>query len=229
MNCLFNSYPFEKNNTQNQCNNISLPQNRVPFTDITQQMNTFLNSQKNLQNNIFPKIFNDFSFANKNTTFLKKKSHGEIINNIDEDEEKEKYHKDSNKSRKYSNFYCGFQNQLINDLDEEKEENMKNYEMYFENINDKKKRKEENISFKQILDDAIQEKKELDIKERDKKKANKLKQLKMLRHKNNYLDYSNKYMDISNKENINNNIQSNNSNLFGEQNEDKELNKMNLD
>ena len=229
MNCLFNSYPFEKNNTQNQCNNISLPQNRVPFTDITQQMNTFLNSQKNLQNNIFPKIFNDFSFTNKNTTFLKKKSHGEIINNIDEDEEKEKYHKDSNKSRKYSNFYCGFQNKLINDLDEEKEENMENYEMYFENINDKKKRKEENISFKQILDDAIQEKKELDIKERDKKKANKLKQLKMLRHKNNYLDYSNKYMDISNKENINNNIQSNNSNLFGEQNEDKELNKMNLD
>ena len=106
---------------------------------------------------------------------------------------------------------------------------MENYEMYFENINDKKKRKEENISFKQILDDAIQEKKELDIKERDKKKANKLKQLKMLRHKKNYLDYSNKYMDISNKENINNNIQSNNSNLFGEQNEDKELNKMNLD
>ena len=142
-------------------------------------MNTFFNFQKNQQNNILPNIFNDFSNTKKNTTFLKKKSHGEIINNIEDDEEKENHKQEHNKSRKYSNYCYDFQNPLINDLDEEKEENMEEYENYFENNNHKKGRKDENISFKQILDDAIQEKKELDLKERDKKKANKLKQLKM--------------------------------------------------
>ena len=106
---------------------------------------------------------------------------------------------------------------------------MEEYENYFENNNHKKGRKDENISFKQILDDAIQEKKELDLKERDKKKANKLKQLKMLKHKKHSSDYLNKNMDISNKENINNNIQYNNFNYFREQNAEKESNTMNLD
>ena len=192
MNYVFTSCLFAKNNIQNQYNSISLSQNRVPFSDITQQMNTFFNSKKNQQNNILPNIFNDFSNTKKNTTFLKKKSHGEIINNIEDDEEKENHKQEHNKSRKYSNYCYDFQNPLINDLDEEKEENMEEYENYFENNNHKKGRKDENISFKQILDDAIQEKKELDLKERDKKKANKLKQLKMLKHKKNSSDYSNK-------------------------------------
>ena len=229
MNYVFTSCLFAKNNTQNQYNNISLSQNRVPFSDITQQMNTFFNFQKNQQNNILPNIFNDFSNTKKNTTFLKKKSHGEIINNIEDDEEKENHKQEHNKSRKYSNYCYDFQNPLINDLDEEKEENMKKYENYFENINHKKGRKDENISFKQILDDAIQEKKELDLKERDKKKANKLKQLRMLKYKKNSSDYSNKNMDISNKENINNNLQHNNFNYFREQNTEMGSNTMNLD
>lgn len=229
MNYVFTSCLFAKNNIQNQYNNISLSQNRVPFSDITQQMNTFFNFQKNQQNNILPNIFNDFSNTKKNTTFLKKKSHGEIINNIEDDEEKENQKQEHNKSRKYSNYCYDFQNPLINDLDEEKEENMEEYENYFENNNHKKGRKDENISFKQILDDAIQEKKELDLKERDKKKANKLKQLKMLKHKKHSSDYLNKNMDISNKENINNNIQYNNFNYFREQNAEKESNTMNLD
>ena len=229
MNYVFTSCLFAKNNIQNQYNNISLSQNRVPFSDITQQMNTFFNFQKNQQNNILPNIFNDFSNTKKNTTFLKKKSHGEIINNIEDDEEKENHKQEHNKSRKYSNYCYDFQNPLINDLDEEKEENMKKYENYFENINHKKGRKDENISFKQILDDAIQEKKELDLKERDKKKANKLKQLRMLKYKKNSSDYSNKNMDISNKENINNNLQHNNFNYFREQNTEMGSNTMNLD
>ena len=229
MNYIFNSYLFGKYNIQNQSNNTPLPQNRVPFTDITQQMNTFLNFQKNQQNNILPKIFNDFSNTSKNTTFLKKKSHGEIINNIEDDEEKENHNKEQNKSRKYSNYCYDFQNPLINDLDEEKEENMEDYENYFENDNHKKGWKDENISFKQILNDAIKEKKELDSKERDKKKANKIKQLKMLKHKKQSSYYSNKNMDILNKENINNNIQFNNFNYIREKNEEKELNIMNLD
>ena len=54
---------------------------------------------------------------------------------------------------------------------EEFKKQLEKYENYFENNNHKKGRKDENISFKQILDDAIQEKKELDLKERDKKKA----------------------------------------------------------
>ena len=89
-------------------------------------------------------------------------------------------------------------NSLINNLNEDDDE--KDKENYFENDykNNIINNKDQCISFSQILNDAINEKKQFDKIEKDKKKANKLKQIKMLlTHKKNSLDFSN-------KENINN-------------------------
>ncbi len=110
MNFLFNSNFFEKNDTINEYNNFFLPQGRSPFTDITQQMNLYLNSQKSLQNNTFSKNINGKEIF----TFLKKKSHCENINNYEKDEEKESQNIATNKPRKYFNNNYNNQNSLIN-------------------------------------------------------------------------------------------------------------------
>lgn len=227
MNFLFDSYPFEKELSFNQLNNANIPQNRNPFTDITQQMNSFLNSKKNQQINLFTKNFNDFSNNKENYCFLKKKSF-EITMKNDEDEDIKEQQTKINKIKKYSNNSYKMCNSLINNLDEdEDEENKEN--LCGNNFQNNKKKKEE-ISLNQILDDAINEKKELDKNERDKKKANKLKQIKMLlKNRKNNSDYTNRNKDISNKENFNNNIQINNCIGLQGQKSGKELNMMCLD
>lgn len=228
MNFLFASCQFDKNTNLNQYNNTFIPQNRIPFGDITLQMNSFFNSKKNQQNNILSKNFNDYSNDKENFTFLKKKSFGENINNEEKDEKKEENNFAIDKPRRYSNKNLTMRNSLINNLDEDEDENN---EPYFFNLeNDKKGKKEENLSIIDILNDAIKEKKEIDKIERDRKKMNKLKQLKIqIKHKKHSLDYTNKNNFISNKENINTNTQINYLGGFQEQNMDKELTVMNID
>lgn len=228
MNFLFASCQFDKNTNLNQYNNTFIPQNRIPFADITLQMNSFFNSKKNQQNNILSKNFNDYSNDKENFTFLKKKSFGENINNDEKDEKNEEHNFAIDKPRRYSNKNLTMRNSLINNLDEDEDENN---EPYFFNLeNDKKGKKEENLSIIDILNDAIKEKKEIDKIERDRKKMNKLKQLKIqIKHKKHSLDYTNKNNFISNKENINTNTQINYLGGFQEQNMDKELTVMNID
>ena len=228
MNFLFASCQFDKNTNLNQYNNTFIPQNRIPFGDITLQMNSFFNSKKNQQNNILSKNFNDYSNDKENFTFLKKKSFGENINNEEKDEKKEENNFAIDKPRRYSNKNLTMRNSLINNLDEDEDENN---EPYFFNLeNDKKGKKEENLSIIDILNDAIKEKKEIDKIERDRRKMNKLKQLKIqIKHKKHSLDYTNKNNFISNKENINTNTQINYLGGFQEQNMDKELTVMNID
>lgn len=228
MNFLFASCQFDKNTNLNQYNNTFIPQNRIPFGDITLQMNSFFNSKKNQQNNILSKNFNDYSNDKENFTFLKKKSFGENINNDEKDEKNEEHNFAIDKPRRYSNKNLTMRNSLINNLDEDEDENNEPYFFNFEN--DKKGKKEENLSIIDILNDAIKEKKEIDKIERDRKKMNKLKQLKIqIKHKKHSLDYTNKNNFISNKENINTNTQINYLGGFQEQNMDKELTVMNID
>jgi hypothetical protein len=191
-------------------------------------MNSFFNSKKNQQNNILSKNFNDYSNDKENFTFLKKKSFGENINNDEKDEKNEEHNFAIDKPRRYSNKNLTMRNSLINNLDEDEDENNEPYFFNFEN--DKKGKKEENLSIIDILNDAIKEKKEIDKIERDRKKMNKLKQLKIqIKHKKHSLDYTNKNNFISNKENINTNTQINYLGGFQEQNMDKELTVMNID
>ena len=228
MNFLFTSCQFDKNINLNQYNNTFIPQNRIPFADITLQMSSFYNSKKNQQNNILPKNFNDYSNDKENFTFLKKKSFGENINNDEKDEKNEEYNFIADKPRRYSNKNLTMKNSLINILDEDEDENNEPNIFNFEN--DKKEKKEDNLSIIDILNDAIKEKKEIDKNERDRKKMNKLKQMKIqIRHKKHSLDYNNKNNFISNKENINTNTQMNFFGGFQQQNMDKELTIMNLD
>ena len=116
MNFIFDSCFFQKNSTFNQSSTTLLPQNRIPFTDVTQQMNSFFNTKKNQQINIFPKYFNDFSNDKENITFLKKKSFGEKINNIEKDEECTDHNNTLNMHKKFLNNCYKMQNPLINSL-----------------------------------------------------------------------------------------------------------------
>ena len=228
MNFIFTSCQFGKNINLNQYNNSFIPQNRIPFSDITLQMNSFFNSKKNYQNNILSKNFNDNSNCKENFTFLKKKSFGENINNYEKDEKNEEQNFEVDKPKRYSNKNLVMKNSLINNLDEDEDENNEIYNFNFEN--DKKEKKEENLSFIDILNDAIKEKKEIDKNERERKKMNKVKQMKMqIKHKKHSLDYTNKNNFISNKENININIQNNFLGGFQDQNMEKGLTIMNLD
>lgn len=226
MSFLLDSCLFEKNTPLFQNNTNLLSQNRVPFSDITQQMNSFFNFKKNQQINIFPKNFNDFSNEKQNYTFLKKKSFGERMNNSEKNEEYKDKKVFTNKIKKYS---CDINNNhisLINNLNEDNEEEDK------ENLctNNDSNNNESPLCFNQILNEAINEKKELDKIEKDRKKANKIKQIKMhLIHRKFAMDFSNKN---ENKENINNNSKINYSLYFQEkqkEKEEKELNMMNLD
>ena len=186
--------------------------NRVPFTDITQQFNHhFYNSQLK-QKFSLEKIFNGFSNNENKYMFLRKKSHGEDINNYEEYDQfnsNETYNiklnlkKDNKYIKKKSN------NCNINEEEEENEDK--------ENFEDGNKQNNF-YSFEQILNQAICEKKEFDKNERDKKKAIKMKQYKFL---------------MNNKKNImqNSNGSSYSSGInFQEKSySNKELNSMNLD
>ena len=156
MSFFFDSCLFERNTPLFQNNNNILSQNRVPFSDITQQMNSFNNFKKNQQINIFPKNFNDFSNEKENFTFLKKKSFGERTNNSEKNEE----HKDkkdfANKPKKYSCNIINNHTSLTNNLNEEEEEEDKENYCINEFGN---KNNDESLGFNQILNEAINEKK----------------------------------------------------------------------
>ena len=231
MSFIFDSCFFQKNSIFNQNNTFSA-QNRIPFNDVTQQVNSFFNTKKNQQININTKNFNDFSNDKENFTFLKKKSFGDHINNIEKEEERKEEKNFHNIPKKYSNNCYKMHNSLINSVNEDDDDFDK--ENFLDNNDDfennRKRKKNESLSFKQILNDAINEKKEFDRNEREKKKANKLRHLKMLlKNRKNPIDDNNYNYQIANKENLYNNGQMNYIYNFQEQNKEKEFGLMILD
>ena len=231
MNFIFDSCFFQKNSPFNQSGTALLPQNRIPFTDVTQQMNSFYNTKKNQQINIFPKYFNDFSNDKENFTFLKKKSFGEKINNTEKDEEYTGHNNTLNMQKKFPNNCYKMQRPLINSLNEDDDEEEDKENFYQNNYeNNRKRKKNQCLSFNQILNDAINEKREFDKNEREKKKVNKLKHLKMLlKNKKSAIYNNDTNYEMANKENIYNNVQINYVFGFQEEKKEKELNMMNLD
>ena len=112
----------------------------------------------------------------------------------------------------------------MNNLDEDNEESDK------ENLAINDNKENDVFDFNQILNETIKEKKENDKIERERKKANKLKQLKMLlKNRKNALDYSNKRNEEKNNENICNNGSFNFNAYFEGIKKDKEINLMNID
>ena len=223
MNFEFDTCIFRDNFAFNQNNNIFISQNLAPFTDLTQQINSFNNYKKNQSNNINSKNFNGIFDFKENYLFLKKKSNCEDSNNNEKYEECKMQNHNINKPKKYFNNFYKMNNSLTNSLNEDDDEADK--ENFFENNYEKNNtnNKEENIDFSQILNDAINEKKQFDKIERDKKKANKLKQIKMfLNHRKNSLYYSN-------KENTNNNNCKINYSFTQEQKNEKGINMMSVD
>ena len=227
MNFIFDSCFFGTNNIYIQNNNTFILQDRIPFTDVTEKMKNFFNTKKNQANNEFSMNFNDISKEGKDYQFLKKKSHGDIIPNFKENEENIEPQESHNKSSKYLNSFYKKQNInnfSLNDLDEENDESDKENLAY--NIN----KETEEFDFNKILTETIKEKKENDKIERERKKANKLKQLKMLlKNRKNALDYSNKINEGKDKENICENICFNFNACFEGIKKEKEINMMNIE
>ena len=233
MNFIFDSCFFGTNNIYIQNNNTFVLPERIPFNDVTEKMKSFFNTKKNQPFNTFSMNFNDISNETKNIQFLKKKSHGDIMNTFKEDEEKEELKESLSKSSKYLNnlFKKNINNtSTVNDLDEDNEESDKeNLGIINKNININ----EDEIDISQILNDTIKEKKENDKFERERKKANKFRQMKMsLKNRKNALDYLNKKnyeKNNENKENIYNNNCINSNGLFNGIKKEKEINMMNID
>ena len=227
MNFIFDSCFFGTNNIYIQNNNTFILQDRIPFTDVTEKMKNFFNTKKNQPHNEFSMNFNDISKEGKDYQFLKKKSHGDIIPNFKENEENIEPQESHNKSSKYLNSFYKKQNInnfSLNDLDEENVESDKENLAY--NIN----KETEEFDFNKILTETIKEKKENDKIERERKKANKLKQLKMLlKNRKNALDYSNKINEGKDKENICENICFNFNACFEGIKKEKEINMMNIE
>ena len=227
MNFIFDSCFFGTNNIYIQNNNTFILQDRIPFTDVTEKMKNFFNTKKNQPHNEFSMNFNDISKEGKDYQFLKKKSHGDIIPNFKENEENIEPQESHNKSSKYlNNFYKkqNINNFSLNDLDEENDESDKENLAY--NIN----KETEEFDFNKILTETIKEKKENDKMERERKKANKLKQLKMLlKNRKNALDYPNKINEGKDKENICENICFNFNACFEGIKKEKEINMMNIE
>ena len=154
-----------------QNNNTFVLPERIPFNDVTEKMKSFFNTKKNQPFNTFSMNFNDISNETKNIQFLKKKSHGDIMNTFKEDEEKEELKESLSKSSKYLNNL--FKKNInttsnVNNLDEDNEESDKeNLGIINNNININ----EDEIDVSQILNDTIKEKKENDKFERERKKA----------------------------------------------------------
>ena len=232
MNFIFDSCFFGTNNIYIQNNNTFILQDRTPFNDITQKMKNFFNIKKNQSFNSFSMNFNDIPNEAKDFQFLKKKSHGDIMTNSKENEENIEPQESSNKSSKYLyNFYKkNFNNNSsLNNLDEDKDESDKDNLGYINNEINKNDNINENVvDINQILNDTIKEKKENDKIERDRKKANKIRQMKIsLKNRKNAFDYSNKRNE-ENKENICGNRSLNTIGLFESGNK-KEINMMNIE
>ena len=228
MNFLFDSCFFGTNNIYIQNNNTFILPERIPFNDVTQKMKNFFNTKKNSTFNSFSMNFNDIPKEDNDFQFLKKKSHGDIISNFKENEEYIEPKESINKSTKHlNNIYkkqINSSNFSLNNLDEEYDESDK------ENLAVNNDKENDVFDINQILNETIKEKKENDKIERERKKANKLKQLKMLlKNRKNALDYSNKRDEEKNKENIGNNGSFNFNAYFEGIKKDKEINLMNID
>ena len=228
MNFLFDSCFFGTNNIYIQNNNTFILPERIPFNDVTQKMKNFFNTKKNSTFNSFSMNFNDIPKEDNDFQFLKKKSHGDIISNFKENEEYIEPKESINKSTKHlNNFYkkqINSNNFSLNNLDEEYDESDK------ENLAVNNDKENDVFDINQILNETIKEKKENDKIERERKKANKLKQLKLLlKNRKNALDYSNKRDEEKNKENICNNGSFNFNAYFEGIKKDKEINLMNID
>ena len=232
MNFIFDSCFFGTNNIYIQNNNTFILQDRTPFNDITQKMKNFFNIKKNQSFNSFSMNFNDIPNEAKDFQFLKKKSHGDIMTNSKENEENIEPQESSNKSLKYlNNFYKKSfnNNSSLNNLDEDKDESDKDNLGYINNEINKNDNINENVvDINQILNDTIKEKKENDKIERDRKKANKIRQMKIsLKNRKNAFDYSNRRNEEK-KENICDNRSLNTIGLFESGNK-KEINMMNIE
>ena len=228
MNFLFDSCFFVTNNIYIQNNNTFILPERIPFNDVTQKMKNFFNTKKNSAFNSFSMNFNDIPKEDNDFQFLKKKSHGDIISNFKENEEYIEPKESINKSTKHlNNIYkkqINSSNFSLNNLDEEYDESDK------ENLAVNNDKENDVFDINQILNETIKEKKENDKIERERKKANKLKQLKLLlKNRKNALDYSNKRDEEKNKENICNNGSFNFNAYFEGIKKDKEINLMNID
>ena len=176
MNFLFDSCFFGTNNIYIQNNNTFILPDRIPFNDVTQKMKNFFNTKKNKSFNSFSVNFNDIPKEGNDFQFLKKKSHGDIISDFKEDKENIEPQESINKSIKYLNSIYKKQNNSnfsLNNLDEDNDESDKENIAYNNKENDV-------FDFNQILNQTIKEKKENDKIERERKKANKLRQLKLL-------------------------------------------------
>ena len=227
MNFIFDSCFFGTNNIYIQNNNTFLLPERIPFNDVTQKMKNFFNIQKNKQFNTFSKNFNDNSNEEKEFQFLKKKSCGDMMNNFKDNEENNESQESISKSSKHLNNLYKKQNSIINNLDENEDEEDKENLSF---LNKNGESDNEAIDINQILSDTIKEKKESDKYEREKKKIDKMKKLKiLLKNRKNSLDYTYNGKDEGeNKENININIFKN-FGCFGAPKKDKEINLMNID
>ena len=229
MNFLFDSCFFGSNNIYIQNNNTFIIPERIPFNDVTQKFQNFFNTKKNSSHNSFSMNFNDIPKEGNDFQFLKKKSHGDIISNFKENEENIEPKESINKSTKHLNSFYKKQinnnnNFSLNNLDEDNEESDK------ENLAINDNKENDVFDFNQILNETIKEKRENDKIERERKKANKLKQLKMLlKNRKNALDYSNKRNEEKNKENICNNGSFNFNAYFEGIKKEKEINMMNID
>ena len=228
MNFLFDSCFFGSNNIYIQNNNTFIIPERIPFNDVTQKFQNFFNTKKNSSHNSFSMNFNDIPKEVNDFQFLKKKSHGDIISNFKENEENIEPKESINKSTKHlNNIYkkqINSSNFSLNNLDEEYDESDK------ENLAVNNDKENDVFDINQILNETIKEKKENDKIERERKKANKLKQLKMLlKNRKNALDYSNKRNEEKNKENICNNGSFNFNAHFEGIKKEKEINMMNID
>jgi hypothetical protein len=229
MNFIFDSCFFGTNNIYIQNNNTFIIPDRIPFNDVTQKMKNFFNIKKNQPSNTFSMNFNDNKDEENSFNFLKKKSHGDIMNNFKENEENEEPKEYTNNSTKYiNNFYKKHNNGNFtsNNLDEDDEGSDKENLAYLSNNDDKN----ETFNINQILNNTIKEKKENDKIERERKKANKLKQMKMsLKNRKNALDNINKKNEEKNKENNCVNSYFDFNMCFGGIKKEKEINMMNID
>ena len=235
MNFIFDSCFFGTNNIYIQNNNTFILPERIPFNDVTQKMKSFFNTKKNQSFNSFSMNFNDIPNGVNDFQFLKKKSHGDIMANYKENEENIEPQESSNKSSKYLNniykrrFNINNINSSLNNLDEDKDENDNKENEGFINNNSNNKNNDV-IDMSQILNDTIKEKKENDKIERERKKANKIRQMKMsVKNRKNMSDYINKKNEEKNKENICENNCFNSMGLFEDTKKEKEINLMNID
>lgn len=227
-------WTFQSNNQQNNQNFSSyLFQNRTPFAEISSHIKGISNIQNNQPKSQGQKVFNDHTPIEKTYMFLKKKSHGIDINTYEEyeplrgkEESELRVNKKVLNTKNQNDFSLSFN---INEEEEKENNNFNNYE---NEINKYKSNKP--FSFEIILKDTIDEKKSMDKCERDKKKALKLKQMKILfQNRKNIANNTNNEIkngfinNVKNSENINCNKKD--QLLYLAQNRMKETQSMNIE